>query len=178
MREGYGRHAPPSVDTPVMQTHELRILRLAAGSRVVVSVLCVATALLVTPYDTSSAVDGPLTAFAHWDGVYFARIAQFGYEFEHAHAFFPLYPLVVRLLSHAIPLSSHATSIVISGWLVSNISFVLAALFLYRLGRLVLHDDQVARRAAYLFCIAPSGVFMSAVYTERCVRAWVMTLTL
>lgn len=50
-------------------------------------------------------------------------------------------------------------------------SFVLAALWLYRLGRLVLGDELVARRAAYLFCITPSSIFMSAVYSERFVCA-------
>jgi phosphatidylinositol glycan class V len=44
---------------------------------------------------------------------------------------------------------------------------VAAALFLYRLGLLVLRDERVARRAAYLFCIVPSSIFMSAVYSER-----------
>lgn len=58
----------------------------------------------------------------------------------------------------------------------SNVSFVGAAVALYRLGVLVLRDERVARRAAYLFCIAPSSIFMSAIYSERCAPLVVDTL--
>lgn len=34
-----------------------------------------------------------------WDSVFFVRTAQCGYEFEQAHAFFPLLPAVLRLLT-------------------------------------------------------------------------------
>ncbi len=37
---------------------------------------------------------GPLCV---WDGVYFVHIAEYGYTYEHFHAFFPMYPAVVRL---------------------------------------------------------------------------------
>ena len=50
----------------------------------------------------------------------------------------------------------------------SNGSFLLATVFLYRLGKAVLADETTARRAAFLFAIAPSSVFMSALYSERC----------
>lgn len=88
------------------------VARFAAASRVGVSVLAALSAVLVAPYDTSaqsSALDGaqgpPIAAaFANWDAVYFVGIASKGYEYEHFHAFFPLYPLLVRLVRL---LSSH-----------------------------------------------------------------------
>ncbi|RLN87112.1 hypothetical protein BBJ28_00015807 [Nothophytophthora sp. Chile5] len=148
---------------------EHRVLTFAAASRVCVSLLALATASIVTPYDTSSHLlvgASPLAAFANWDGVYFSTIARSGgYEYEHFHAFFPFYPLLTGLLSRLLPLDPSA-AVLVSGWLVSNVSFVLAALFLYRLGCVVLQEEAVARRAAYLFCLAPSGIFMSAVYSE------------
>ncbi|TYZ62763.1 hypothetical protein PybrP1_004162 [[Pythium] brassicae (nom. inval.)] len=130
---------------------EQRVMAFAAASRAAVTLIALLTARLVTPYDTSTRLAagsaGPYAAaFANWDGVYFTQIAARGYDYEQMHAFFPLYPLLMRALSNA--------------------SFVLAALWLYRLGRLVLGDEAVARRAAYLFCIAPSSIFMSAVYSE------------
>uniref|UniRef100_H3HBV9 GPI mannosyltransferase 2 n=1 Tax=Phytophthora ramorum TaxID=164328 RepID=H3HBV9_PHYRM len=147
---------------------EHRVVAFAAASRACVTLLALATSAIVTPYDTSSHLQvgaSPLAALSNWDGVYFTHIALHGYDFEHFHAFFPLYPLLVRWLARLLPLQP-ASAILASGWFVSNVSFVLSALFLYRLGRVVLQDEAVARRAAYLFCVAPSSIFMSAVYSE------------
>ncbi|KAJ0411211.1 hypothetical protein ATCC90586_003850 [Pythium insidiosum] len=156
-------------------THARRIVAFAALSRVAVSLVAALTALIVTPYDTSNRLRRPasrmthaLSAFANWDGVYFAHIATNGYDYEHVHAFFPLYPLLLRGVRRiSLPfLPDDAVAVPLAGWLLSNASFVLAAVYLYRLGRLVLGDERVARRAALLFCVAPSGIFMSALYSE------------
>lgn len=144
------------------------VVTFAAATRACVTLLALATAAIVTPYDTSShlqAGGSSLAALSNWDGVYFSHIARSGYDFEHFHAFFPLYPLLARWLAHLLPLDE-ASAVVASGWVISNASFVLAALCLYRLGCVVLRDEVVARRAAYLFCVAPSSIFMSAVYSE------------
>jgi len=37
-----------------------------------------------------------LNPWAHWDGVWFLRIAANGYADPHSPAFFPLYPVAVR----------------------------------------------------------------------------------
>lgn len=85
---------------------ERQVLQFAVASRTVVSLLALLTALIVTPYDTSSrleAVSGAsslLSAFANWDAVYFAHIARHGYDYEHVHAFFPLYPMLMRALRY------------------------------------------------------------------------------
>lgn len=81
---------------------ERQVLKLAATSRAVVSLIAALTALIVTPYDTSTHLESRsnslLSAFANWDGVYFAHIARHGYDYEHVHAFFPLYPMLMRAL--------------------------------------------------------------------------------
>lgn len=85
---------------------ERQVLQFAAASRTVVSLLALLTALIVTPYDTSSRLEvvsgasSLLSAFANWDGVYFAHIARHGYDYEHVHAFFPLYPMLMRALRY------------------------------------------------------------------------------
>ncbi|KAG7392083.1 hypothetical protein PHYPSEUDO_002307 [Phytophthora pseudosyringae] len=147
---------------------ERRVVTFAVATRACVTLLALATSAIVRPYDTSShlQVGGtPLAVLSNWDGVYFSHIALHGYDFEHFHAFFPLYPLLARWLARLLPLEASA-AVLASGWFISNASFVLAALFLYRLGCVVLRDEVVARRAAYLFCVAPSSIFMSAVYSE------------
>ncbi|KAG1698492.1 hypothetical protein DVH05_015032 [Phytophthora capsici] len=147
---------------------ERRVVTFAAVTRACVTLLALATSAVVKTYDTSShlqAGGSPLAVLSNWDGVYFSHIALHGYDFEHFHAFFPLYPLLARWLAKLIPLEA-PVAVLLSGWFISNASFVLAALFLYRLGCVVLRDEVVARRAAYLFCVAPSSIFMSAIYSE------------
>lgn len=88
---------------------ERQVVRFAAASRAGVSLLAALSAWLVTPYDTSSQLLASggggehggaslAAAFGTWDGVYFAHIARSGYEYEHFHAFFPLYPALIRLV--------------------------------------------------------------------------------
>lgn len=48
-------------------------------------------------------VESLLGHFERWDGVYFAAIAKEGYKYEHFHAFFPLYPFLIRFLSQGLP---------------------------------------------------------------------------
>ncbi|DAZ94269.1 TPA: hypothetical protein N0F65_011901 [Lagenidium giganteum] len=144
------------------------VARFALLSRAVVSSAAALAAMVVPAYDTSSHFAVPvraLRAFVNWDAVHFLHLADRGYEYEHVHAFFPLYPLLVRIFSAWLPSGSNV-ALVMAGWLVSNGAFVLAAVCLYRLGLLVLHDERVACRAAYLFAVTPSGIFMSALYSE------------
>lgn len=82
---------------------ERRVVVFAAASRAAVTLVALLTARLVTPYDTSTRLAaggvGPYAAaFANWDGVYFTQIATQGYDYEQVHAFFPLYPLLMRAL--------------------------------------------------------------------------------
>eukprot|EP01094_Clydonella_sp_ATCC50884_P025858 TRINITY_DN6941_c0_g1_i1.p1 TRINITY_DN6941_c0_g1~~TRINITY_DN6941_c0_g1_i1.p1 ORF type:complete len:514 (-),score=159.43 TRINITY_DN6941_c0_g1_i1:32-1573(-) len=166
------------------------VLHWAVWSRVVWAAWAVAADVAVEDYDTSSRlahlqqhyegrVESPLDAllmrllrgFSHWDGVYFVRIALEGYEFEQVHAFFPLLPLLMALLRNTLllPLSlflSPLTLTLLSGVLISNGAFVLAALDLFRLGLEVVKDKRVATLAALLFCIAPSTPHMVAIYSE------------
>ncbi|RHY16900.1 hypothetical protein DYB25_000275 [Aphanomyces astaci] len=123
----------------------------------------------ITPYDTSALAHSKsiFSAFAAWDGVYFVDIAGEGYRYENTHAFFPLFPLLVRWTSPLLsPVLDKNTSLLAAGWLISNVCFVLAAIYLYRLGLLLLKNESLAKRAAYFFCICPSGIFMSACYSE------------
>ncbi|KAL7682068.1 putative GPI mannosyltransferase 2 [Plasmopara halstedii] len=145
-----------------------RVIAFAAATRVCVTLLALATSAIVTPFDTSSHLHAgnlSLAVASNWDGVYFSHIALHGYDFEHFHAFFPLYPLLIRLFAAFLPLKNTA-AVLVSGWIISNASFVLAALFLYRLCCILLGDKDTALRASYLFCVAPSSIFMSSIYSE------------
>jgi hypothetical protein len=74
-------------------------------------------------------------------------------------AFFPLYPLLIRLTG------SITGNIVTSGIWVSNISFLIALFYLYALTKQEF-GDEIAGRAVFFIAAAPSAFFFSAVYTE------------
>lgn len=99
-----------------------------------------------------------LAVWGHWDAVHYIDIATKGYQ-GWDMAFFPLYPLLIRIVA------GFAGSHVIAGLLVSNASFFFGLLFLYKLLERE-YDRPVARRAMFYVSIFPSAVFFSAVYTE------------
>jgi phosphatidylinositol glycan class V len=88
-------------------------------SRFVVWSLGVVAALSVDAYDSSGKIAYRLlqnesstnlldtllkhliAPFANWDGIYFLRISEYGYEYEQFHAFFPLYPLCIRAITNS-----------------------------------------------------------------------------
>lgn len=93
---------------------------------------------------------------------------------EQAHAFFPLYPWVVRYAAAALRAVALLTGVDVgeSGTLVfaavavSNACFVAAAVLLHRLGLVVTGDSLLAFRGALAFCATPASVFFSTAYTE------------
>ncbi|KAJ1891893.1 ER membrane glycoprotein subunit of the GPI transamidase complex-like protein [Kickxella alabastrina] len=113
-----------------------------------------------------------------WDAFYFVHIADSGYVYEQEHAFFPLLPLLMRLLARTVlaPLAALAgrqLALVVAGVAISNVSFVLAAGTIYRLGCATLRSERLAYIAALLYTVAPSNMFMTAVYTES-LFAWLV----
>ena len=96
-----------------------------------------------------------------WDGGWYDRIAQTGYDsrVENA-AFWPLYPLILRL-GHE--LTSLDTRLV--GVLVSNAAFFGALILLYRLVELDF-VQKIASQTVWLIALNPFAFFFSAVYTE------------
>lgn len=74
-------------------------------------------------------------------------------------AFFPLYPLLVRMIAGL------TGNVFVAGILVSNVAFFVALLYLYALARRE-WDDETAARAVLYLSAAPTAVFFSAMYTE------------
>jgi hypothetical protein len=99
--------------------------------------------------------------FRLWDGLWYKLIAQEGYGFRDAlAAFWPLYPWSMRVAHELLGISYD-----LAGYLISNISFIIALILLYRL---VSEDfeQEVARRTLWAIALFPTSFFFSAVYTE------------
>jgi len=127
----------------------------------------------IEPNTVDHVVDIAFGGFRRWDAIYFLHIAEHGYTYENTLAFFPLFPLIVRgvansalyLLQYCM---SYASVLLVSATIVNVVCFVLSAMTLYELGRVVLGSDVLAYRAAQFYCINPASVFFSAAYSESC----------
>lgn len=99
--------------------------------------------------------------WAHWDGVWFIRIAADGYTSnELSTAFFPLYPLLMRALA---PLTGG--NYVIAGVVVSLVCYAAAMLLLYRLAAAEL-GARVALWSVVFISFFPTALVFQAVYSE------------
>ena len=96
---------------------------------------------------------------AYWDTVWFVNIANDGYDNPEAPAFFPLYPLLVRIFG------TLTGSDVLGGLLVSVACFAGALYLLYRLVALDF-GERVAWLTAALVAVFPFAAYFFAVYSE------------
>jgi hypothetical protein len=161
------------------KSRTFHLLFIGLFSRLVIWVIGMVAAFYVEPYDSSGQIAYRLlykdksstkfdiltrkliAPFANWDGIYFLRISEYGYEFEQYHAFFPLYPLCIHVLKEgftnilpkvhfktfcyilnvASPLGlvllfgtvfTHETLTLLSAFLLSNTFFLVAIFAFYR----------------------------------------------
>ncbi|MCE7010181.1 hypothetical protein LWC34_46370 [Kibdelosporangium philippinense] len=116
-----------------------------------------------------------------WDGQWYLAIADDGYggitkglvdaEGKLAPhtplAFFPLYPLLLRVVA-----ALTGTSTVFAGLLVSVLAGVAAACALFRLGRMAGGNPRVGLLLVVLWAGAPMAITLSMVYTEALFTAF------
>jgi hypothetical protein len=112
---------------------------------------------LTTPFGpVGDVLAAPL---GRWDSVWYLAIAGAGYGDGAREAFFPLYPLLVRVAG--VPLGTA----LVGGALVSTALLGVALVVLHRLVALD-HDRAVARNAVLVTALFPMSFFFSAVYSE------------
>ena len=112
---------------------------------------------LTTPFGaTGDALAAPL---GRWDSVWYLAIAADGYGGGAREAFFPLYPLVVRVAGAPFG------SALVGGALASTALLGVALVALHRLVALD-HGRAVARNAVLVTALFPMSFFFSAVYSE------------
>lgn len=175
------RHsAPIGPDTqpssvPFRRRSVLQPLAVWLGSRVALIGLTLAgSALLGTPAVTQIHGKGGwvLERLVWWDSLHFLRIADRGYlppGIRHSccdQAFFPGYPLTIRLLTPLIGRPEWAAP------LISLLFGAVAAVLLWRVAidRAASAGDTDPRRAGLIavsfLAVAPYGIFLSAAYSE------------
>ena len=102
-----------------------------------------------------------LNPWAHWDGVWYIRIASRGYApFRDSAAFFPLYPILVRAGA-----SLARGSYELAGIAISVACFMALCAVLYKLVAREF-DQRIALATIAFLSVFPTSFFFQAVYTE------------
>ena len=101
-----------------------------------------------------------LNPWAHWDGVWFLRIASNGYADPHSPAFFPLYPVAVRGVGWLFGGGFELGGIVLSLAVFAGCCALLFALVNADLG------PRVALLSVVYLALFPTSFFFQAIYSE------------
>ncbi|MBX5449702.1 mannosyltransferase family protein [Thermogemmatispora sp.] len=115
------------------------------------------------PGDSSSSTGPVLQALIkswnHWDTSHFITIALHGYSNWWRTAFYPLYPLLIRLVNYL------ADNPVLAGLVVSNLTGFGVLVLLYRI---IAEDfgDELASRTVLYYATFPMAFFLAAAYSE------------
>jgi len=105
-----------------------------------------------------------LDSFFRWDVGWYDVLINNGYSFTPGKqsnvAFFPLYPLLVKIISTITNLKTS-----IAGLLLSNICLLLALFFTYKIAQIYL-KEELCERVLILILTFPVSFFFSSLYTE------------
>lgn len=95
----------------------------------------------------------------HWDGIWYLALASHGYQHAVQAAYYPLYPLLISLLTPFTGSDIVASFVISAGCLFASLAL------LHRLTALEL-GEAAARRTLYLLALFPTALFLSAAYPE------------
>lgn len=139
-----------------------------AASRLLIFLVTWLAARLIHFKDTRSfwhafASNSFFDLWARWDSAFYVDIARHGYYSLPGHQsnlpFYPFYPLTIKLLGYFIG------NYWLTGWLIANVSFLLALILLYVITSQRWGEEN-AERACLFLSIFPTSFFFSAVYSE------------
>jgi hypothetical protein len=95
------------------------------------------------------------------DTIWYTKIAMQGYaQGDGTTVFFPLYPLLMRLVGKVL-----SGNYLLGGIIVSNVAYFLALVYLYKLSQLEFDSQADFRTVVYLSAF-PTAFFFLGVYTE------------
>jgi hypothetical protein len=102
---------------------------------------------------------------SNWDGVWYRRLTGMGYPDHVLHVqstlgFFPLYPMMMWLVQHAL-----VCSIFLAGVLISGVGGFVTTVLVQRLSA-GWWGEEASRRAVIFFCFFPGSIVFSMVYSE------------
>lgn len=99
-------------------------------------------------------------SFGNFDGVHYLGIAKDAYAYQYTQVFFPLYPILVKIVSLAT-----FGNLVLAGLLVSNIAFLAALILFYKMIAKT-YSQNIALWSVIFLLAFPTSFYFGAVYTE------------
>jgi hypothetical protein len=106
-----------------------------------------------------------LDLFNQWDAEWYLNIARHGYTYTPGKntgvVFFPLYPVLVRLLTFGGTVDARLVA-----YLVSNGALFCAVVLLWKLAVFELRDESCSKHVVQFLLFNPMTVFYSSIYTE------------
>lgn len=96
--------------------------------------------------------------FGNFDGVHYLTIAQKGYVADFTQSFFPLYPMLIKILSIN-------NLYFITGFMISNLLFLASMIILYKLFNMDFTKD-ISLKAVIFLIIFPTSFYFGSVYSE------------
>jgi Gpi18-like mannosyltransferase len=167
-----------------IQIYRNRLRCLFAIIKFFIFSIAILSALFLTPYNSSisiliskwppvSKVDDFLRffliPFASWDGAYFLKIAMEGYTAEPNYAFFPLFPLLMRLSAeYLFRIFEHWLSLItrcmLSGVLISLICHGLSARLLFWITMEMFGNAYFSFLSTAFFIINPASAYLTSMY--------------
>ena len=111
--------------------------------------------------------NNPLKYLANWDGADYISIANKGYDDKFLTGFFPLYPILIKLV-HVI-VKSYLISGLIITWLAlwgAIYFYVSIVKEYYSRSNTKIKDNLTLIKSALYFVLFPSGIYLLCVYTE------------
>jgi len=115
--------------------------------------------------NTDSFPDSFISIWNVWDTHHYLDLAQYGYSSSTADdrhlfiVFFPFYPFLIKIIALVVQ------NYLLSALLVSNIAYIFAVFYLYKLVRIDFEKEDALRTIIY-FSIFPTAYFLHAAYTE------------
>jgi len=110
-----------------------------------------------------------IASFGNFDGLHYAMISQSGY-FQNDQAFFPLYPLFIRLTAYLFPVKNAffaPYNSILSGILISSIFFLIGLIMFQKyLSTIQKKGVSFPFWVILFFLLFPTSFFFGAVYTE------------
>lgn len=104
-----------------------------------------------------------ISSWANWDGAWYLDIAKNWYQPSGEQSvtivFYPLYPLLINILSIFVH------NLILSGLIISLLFTVMASVILYEL-TLLDFDNNTALKAVFFLNIFPTSYFLQAIYPE------------
>lgn len=140
----------------------IQIISMVLISRVLIFIIgYISYALIQNDY--LNLIEATEKLWNKWDAPHFLSIAQNGYasvgDERYFIVFFPLFPILVRVL--AIFVKNYT----ISGFIISSLSLCIGSVYLYKLAALD-YNAKVSMKTVFLFLIFPMSFFCGIVYTE------------